>query len=52
MSKEKGGAIAPLFSLGPEQDKSTLFCTLLCVDYIVKKVISGQEYTDLYTAKH
>ena len=24
MSKEKGGAIAPLFSLGPVQDKSTL----------------------------
>ena len=35
MSKEKGGAIAPLFSLGPVQDKNTLFCTLHSVDFAV-----------------
>ena len=35
MSKEKGGAIAPLFSLGPVQDKSTLVYTLHSVDFAV-----------------
>ena len=56
MSKEKGGAIAPLFSLGPVQDKSTLFCTLHSVDFAVYfrvlsksvpriKVLSGQKHS-------
>ena len=50
MSKEKGGAIAPLFSLGPEQDKSTLHSVDFAVYFCVLsksvpriKVLPGQK---------